>query len=101
MLEQFGLSERFVRVDEVAQSDADKAIARARRQIDAGAQSDSELGKSLFGLRRCGRRVAARDDVKIGGLELEYHGAADAIGLARRRPGFRRELADHRFDLVE
>jgi hypothetical protein len=48
------------------------------------------------GRRRC---VAPREDLELGGLQLEHDGSRDPAFLARRGPGQFGEFADHRVRL--
>src|SRR4029434_4256291 len=69
---KFRLWQQLVGRAEIPQTDADQAVARIRRQQHPLAQADRDLHELCFRLRRDWRRVAARQDMKVRGLELEH-----------------------------
>ena len=77
LFEECGLSEFFVRLKEVAKSDANQAELLSISEADAFSQRQRNARQFLAGRRGRAWGVTAGENPEFGGLKLEHHRSAN------------------------
>ena len=86
---------------EVVKADADEAETLRRAEGDALAERERDSGELFTRRYRLGRGKTAGEDLKLGRLEFENHGARNTRLFARGIPDLLREAADGVFGVFE
>jgi hypothetical protein len=87
LIKQGGLPREIFRLEEITKADADQTKPLLRSEGNTLLQRKCD-GRQLFARRGRGRRsVAAREDLELRGLQIQYYGSRNPPFVARCGPG--------------
>src|SRR5258706_8928629 len=86
---------------EIAQADTHESKTLPRTKVYFLSQGKSSFSQFLTSGRRKGWSMAAGEDLKLAGFQLENHGPCDATFLPRSGPDLFRKASDHRLGFCD
>jgi len=95
------LGRRVFGVVKIVKADADEAEALRWTEVHALAERERDAGQLVAGSNRFGRGETAGEDLKLGSLEFEDHGAGNARFFAGGVPDLFGQAANRVFGVFE